>query len=68
MNVTVCWPPSLALPLEGGGDYAGVSRLLLSLCKPCLGVSDGLGLLPPPSRGRAREGGAEKHCADRWHG
>ena len=57
-------PPSLILPLVGGGDSGDASHLQLSLRNACLGVSNRRGLLPPPSRGRAGEGGEEKFRAD----
>ena len=60
MKRCFCRPPSLTLPLKGGGDSGGVLHLRLSFWNARAGVSDGRGLLPPPLRGRAGEGGEEK--------
>ena len=65
MNRSFDRPPSLTLPLKGGGDSGGAFHLRLSLWNARPGVSDRHGLLPPPSRGRAGEGGAKKLSAGR---
>ena len=67
MNTPFPRPPSLTLPLTGGGNSDNISHLRLNLWNARLGVSDGRGLLPPPLRGRAGEGGEEKPRAGR-HG
>jgi len=60
MNTSFHRPPSLTLPLKGGGETGSVSHLWLSLCEARAAVSDEHDLLPPPLRGRAGEGGKKK--------